>query len=228
MANLLQQFVSALRPSHNGKVIKEFANRFDLVYFGHVDHRYDDHAVVRGVTASAHHNDRHFAVGTIKGRDVSALERTNVLHFPGKPATECSWMIIQIDLKDGLELPHIFIDAFHHNELFYANLFVNFANFQSAQSLFVGHDPLFNQHFKTYVPTDKFDEAAQLLSAEITTTLAHHFTKFDYEIEDDVVYVYCSNQRFTEKDLESMAQVGVWLAEKIEARAATIDTPQPA
>ncbi|HEX6462728.1 MAG TPA: hypothetical protein VFZ58_05700 [Candidatus Saccharimonadales bacterium] len=223
-ANLLKKWGALLRPSLSKRAIKAFAKRFDLVYFGHIDHRYDEHAVIRGVTASAHHIDNHFAVGTLKGRDMSVLERTNTLRFPGKPASEYTWIILQIDLSDGLELPHIFIDAFHHDELFYANLFVNFANFQLAQSLFVHHDPLFHQHFKVYVPTDKFDDVAALFDNETTSMLAHHFTKFDYEIEDNILYVYASNQYATERDIEQMARIGLWLANKLEAQASHLQS----
>lgn len=223
----IKLWLSALQKSHNGAAIRSFAKHFDLVYFGHIDHRYDDHAVVRGVTASSHHIDRHFAVGSMKGRDVSILERTNTLHFPNKPESDWSWIIMQVDLKDALELPHIFIDAFHHNEVFYANLFVNFSNFQAAQSLFVRHDPLFNQRFKVYVPTDKFDDAAILFNEEITAMMSHHFHKFDYEVEDDVLYIYASNQHISVRDLAQMARIGAWLAERLEARAALIDKPRP-
>jgi len=228
MVTFLQKWVAALRPSPNGRAIKVFAKQFDLVYFGRIDHRYDDHAVIRGVTASSHHIDNHFAVGTLKGRDMSVLERTNTLRFPGKPPSDYKWVILQLDLKEELELPHIFIDAFHHSEQFYAHLFVNFANFQSAQSLFVNHDQLFNQQFKVYIPNDKFDDAAALLDVEATNMLAYHFTKFDYEIEDNVLYVYSSNQHVTERELEQMARIGLWLADKLEARARTIDSLQPA
>ncbi|MGH7930399.1 MAG: hypothetical protein ACREQV_21720, partial [Candidatus Binatia bacterium] len=69
---LLSRLVQA---GSNGRAIRRFIKRFDLVYFGKVDHRYDEHAVLRGVTASAQHIDRHFAVGNIKGRDISILER---------------------------------------------------------------------------------------------------------------------------------------------------------
>ncbi len=228
VADLVKKWATALQPSPSGRVIKTFARRFDLVYFGRIDHRYDDHAVVRGVTASAHHTDNHFVVGTLKGRDMSVLERTNTIHFPGKSESEYTWVILQIDLKETLELPHIFIDAFHHNEQFYANLFVNFANFQAAQRLFMQHDPLFNQKFKVYVPTDKFDDVGALIDAETTAMLAYHFTKFDYEIEDNVLYVYASNQHIAERDLEQMARIGLWLADKLEVQAKFIGSLRPA
>ncbi len=206
----------------NGAAIKQFIKRFDLVYFGKVDHRYDDHAVVRGVTASAQHIDKHFAVGNIKGRDVSILERTNTLHFPNKPSQEYNWVIVQVDLKEGLELPHIFIDAHHHDEVFYANLFVNFSNFQKAHSLFVNDDPLFNERFNTYTPFDKFDDSSRILQPEVTSMLAHHFAQFDYEMQEDMLYIYCSNQKITEKEIERMARIGLWLADAVEKNAVVL------
>lgn len=202
--------------NNSGQAIRKFIKRFDLVYFGHVDHRYDEHAVVRGVTASARHVDRHFAVGNIKGRDISILERTNTLFFPGKGEQHYTWIIVQVDLKVGMEIPHIFIDAHHHDEIFYANLFVNFSNFHNAQSLFTNHDPMFNKRFKTYTPKDKLDDVRHVMTTEITGMLAHHFIHFDYEIQNDTLYIYNSNAEVHEHDIERMARIGLWLAERLE------------
>lgn len=211
----LSQLVQA---GGNGQAIRKFIKRFDLVYFGKVDHRYDEHAVVRGVTASSRHVDHHFAVGNIKGRDVSILERTNTLRFPNKGDQDYMWVIVQVDLKTPGDIPHTFIDAHHHDEVFYANLFVNFANFHGAQSLFVSHDPLFNQKFKVYTPSDRLDDLAKVMTTDVTSMLAHHFTSFDYELQSDVIYVYSSNQLMHERDVEKMARVGLWLANKIESQ----------
>lgn len=210
---LLSQLVQA---GSNGQAIRRFIKRFDLVYFGKVDHRYDEHAVLRGVTASAQHIDRHFAVGNIKGRDVSILERENELRFPEKGSRKYTWVIIQVDLKKPCDIPHMFIDAHHHDEVFYANLFINFSNFHGASSLFGSHDALFNQKFKLYAPSDKFDDVSRVMNTEITSMLAHHFPKFDYEIQHDMLYVYSSNQIVGERDVERMARVGLWLAEHLE------------
>lgn len=208
--------VPVIQASHSGHAIKQFIKRFDLVYFGKVDHRYDEHAVVRGVTASAKHTDKHFAVGNIKGRDVSILERSNTLFFPGKGEQTYTWVIVQIDLKHTCDIPHIFIDAHHHDEVFYANLFINFANFHNAQGMFINHDPAFNDRFKLYTPSDRLDDATKVISPEMTSMLAHHFSKFDYELQSDTIYVYCSNQSIGEKDIERMARIGLWLAGKLE------------
>lgn len=210
--------VPAVQISQNGHAIKQFIKRFDLVYFGRVDHRYDEHAVVRGVTASAKHSDKHFAVGNIKGRDVSILERTNTLFFPGKGEQSYTWVIVQVDLKRRYDIPHIFIDAHHHDEVFYANLFINFANFHNAQSVFINHDSAFTERFKLYAPSDRFDDLPHAITPEMTSMMAHHFSKFDYELQSETIYVYSSNQSISERDIERMARIGLWLADKLEHR----------
>lgn len=209
-------FVGSLLPTSAGQAIRQFAKRFGLVYFGKVDHRYDEHAVVRGITASSTHSDRHFAVGVIKGWDVSILERSNVLRFPNKPDETYTWVIIQVDLKDVRDVPHIFLDAHHHDEVFYANLFMKFANFKNASSAFGGHDALFAERFKAYAPTDMIDELEKFFTPEVTEMLAHHFSQFDYEVQNDTIYVYCNSTTIRERDIERMARVGLWLAENLE------------
>jgi len=202
--------------SSTGRAISQFAKRHKLVYFGKVDHRYDEHAIVRGVTASAGHTDRHFAVGSIKGRDLSVLERTNTMSLPGAAATSYSWVIMQVDLRQSADVPHIFLDAYHYDEVFYSHLFMKFANLKSAASIFADHDPLFLQRFKAYAPADVIDELECYLTADISSMLAHHYYQFDYEIQGSAIYIYCNKEVVTFHDLEHMSQSGLWLAEQLE------------
>ena len=46
--------------------------------------------------------------------------------------------------------------------------------------------------------------------------LAHHFIQFDYELQNDTLYVYSSNPVTQEHDIERMARIGLWLAETLE------------
>ena len=103
-------------------VYKEICERYDLVYFGSVNQHEDEHEMVRGVTLSTTHHDQHYCVGSVQGRDVTLLKRTDSIAFPNKPAKTYSWHILQVDLRN-MALPHTLLDAHHHDEDFYTHLF---------------------------------------------------------------------------------------------------------
>ncbi len=198
------------------RAVKHWAQKFDLVYFGRVNQREDDHELVRGITLSAEHKDDHYTVGSFRNHDFIFVERQNILKFPGKQPQAYRWLLLQVDLKRS-NVPHIFIDANHHEEVFYANLFVKFSHFENAAHIFARH-PFFTKHFKVFAQPETFDEVAELLNNEVTAMLAHHFRQFDYELYDDRLVVYASNSVVRPALLQEMMRVGMWLAEHLNGR----------
>jgi len=198
------------------KVIKRFAHKFGLVYFGYVNQREDEHELIRGITVSATHVDRHFCVGEFKNHDISLVERRNTLVYPEQPPSHYTWLIMQVDLKRG-GLPQVFIDGNHHDETFYMTLFMRFANMSNASTIFAPVNPLFARTFGVFAPADKFDEIEAMLSGDIAAMLAHHFKQFDYEIDRDRVLVYAENPTaVTPHLLQEMLRVGTWLAGQLD------------
>jgi hypothetical protein len=197
------------------KVIKQFARKFGLVYFGSVNQREDEHELIRGITVSASHVDKHFCVGDYEGHDISLVERHNTLLFPEQLPQRYHWLIMQFDLhRDGL--PHVFIDGNHHAEEFYTTLFMKFANMNNANTIFTPENPLFGKTFKVFAPADKFDETEAMLSGERAAMLAHHFKQFDYEIDGDRLLVYAEDPTISSHTLHEMLRVGQWLATELD------------
>jgi hypothetical protein len=212
--SLIHRLLKGDSSSHSA--VRNFIKRFDLVYFDNIGHLYNDHAVIRGVTASTKHMDSSFATGNIKGRDISILERASSFIHTGKHEEKYNWIIVQVDLKRTLDIPPTFIDSYRYGEIFYNNLLFTYSNLKNAQSLFMAHDPLFNKKFKTFTPSDRFDDLNHVLTSEITSMLAHHFPQFDYELQNDVIYVYNARPAPQEHDIELMARIGLWLADALE------------
>jgi hypothetical protein len=215
LMQMLARPLSIGREMATKKIIKQFARTFNLVYFGHVNQREDEHELIRGITVSATHVDTHFCVGDFKGHDISLVERRNALIYSEQPPVHYHWMIMQFDLKrDGL--PHIFIDGNHHDEGFYTTLFMRFANMSNANSIFVANSPLFARTFRVFAPADKFDEVEATLSGDVAAMVSHHFKQFDYEIDGDRVLIYAENPIITSHLLHEMLRVGRWLAEQLD------------
>lgn len=198
------------------RVVKQWAQKFDLVYFGKVDQQEDDYELVRGITLSAEHKDDHYTVGNFRNHDLTLVERQNILTYPGKPPQAYRWLLLQIDLqRDGL--PHIFIDANHHEEVFYANLFVKFSEFDNMTPVFQQADAFFAKHFKVFAPPERFDDTRRILNPDVMAMLAHHFKQFDYELQGDRLVIYASNSVVTLALLQEMMRVGFWLADHLNS-----------
>jgi hypothetical protein len=215
LMQLVTRPLSVGRELATKKIIKQFARKFGLVYFGYVNQREDEHELIRGITVSANHLDTHFCVGDFKGHDISLVERRNTLTYPEQPPQHYRWAIMQIDLKRE-DLPHVFIDGNHHDEAFYMTLFMKFANMSNASMLFTQQNPLFAKTFKVFAPADKFDDLEALMSGDIAAMLAHHFKQFDYEIDGDRLLVYAENPVITSHLLHEMLRVGQWLADELD------------
>jgi hypothetical protein len=214
----LKSNLGSARKMATKKVIARFADKHGLVYFGHVDQHEDEHRLVRGATVSAKHIDSHYCVGTIQNYDVIVVYRTDTLEFPNKPAKNYSWLIMQFDLHSGNgQRSHVFLDAHHYDETFYAHLFTKFNRLHKvAPAVFEGHDKLFTEGFDIYAQSDQNWLLEKLLTTDVTATLGHHFRGFDFEITHEHLFVYSSNNLVTPGLLEHMTRGGLWLAGHID------------
>lgn len=218
MKRLVAHPLSIGRELATKRIIRQFARKFDLVYFGGVDSREEDYELIRGATLSTSHVDGHYCVGHYKNHDISLVERRNTMnHSTHQPPMHVDrWLIMQVDLRRREGLPHVFVDATQYDNAFYDRLRLRVANLSYAGSLFVGHDPLFAQSFRVFAPIDRFDDTAELLNPAVTSMLAHHFSQFDYEIGEDRILVYAYNPMVSLHLLHEMLRVGSWLAMQLD------------
>lgn len=204
------------------QAFKDVCETHSMVYFGSVDQQHDEHELVRGVTLSPSHHDAHYCVGSINGYDVILCERTDSVVFPGKPTRDYRWNILQVDLR-GVNLPHVLLDAGHHDETFYSQLFTKFIRLSKADSgVFAEHDQTFKARFTAYTPPDALDSLPLLFSTDTTSIIGHHFAHFDYECFQDRLIIYAPNRLATAQTLENMIKAGLWLANELENNARII------
>jgi hypothetical protein len=191
----------------------QFAEKTGLVYFGYVDQRSDEHRLVRGLTVSASHRDNHYCIGSFKGYDIALVERTDVLHFPGKAPRSQDWIIMALDLHTQVDLPHVFIGLHTHSETFYAQLFTKFASLTKAPlGSFTYHNPDFVNRYAVYTEPSKIPQVEQLFSSETAKMMTDQFGGLTIEVFDDCLYIYAWHQRPSISLLTRMLQNGIWLA----------------
>lgn len=213
----LRHRLSVLNDAATKRVVKQFSAKFGLVYFGHVDAQEDDHQLVRGLTVSTTHIDNHYTVGTVQGHDLILVQRRNTIHFPGKPPVAHKWLILEIDLERQ-HLPHIFLDAHHHSETFYAELFVKVPHFEEMHEHFAHADPQFASKYKVFTLPNQLPEAMHVLQPALTAVILQYFNQFNFEVIDDRLYVYANPNVVTLALLQEMLRAGVWFADALNGK----------
>jgi hypothetical protein len=201
-------------------VFMQFAEKIGLVYFGYVDQRNDEHRLVRGLTVSASHRDNHYCIGSFKGYDVTLVERTDTIHFPGKSPRTQDWIIMVFDLHTTVDLPHVFVGLHTHSDTFYAQLFIKFATLAKVPlGTFSSYAPGFIDRYAIYTDPAQTVVTERLFDDNIAKAMVDHFGGLTAEIADGCLYIYASHQRPTISMLTKMLQNGVWLAQSLDARS---------
>lgn len=209
------------------QVITRFANKFGFVYFGHVDQHDDEHHIISGLTVSSSHQDEHYSVGSFDGYDVSLVDRYDIVDEPGKSLRTHRWIIFEIDLHNGKDIPHVFLGAHTHKDSSYAKLFTSVPSLQSVPlGTFESHSNEFINRYSLFASATQFIEVERLFTAEVTRTIAAHFWPLAVEVYRGSLFVYSDNQAVSSSLLETMLKNGLWLAQQLDQRSYPTDTDQ--
>lgn len=207
--------LKAAKAVADGKVMRNFAHQFGLVYFGNVQQG-DEHQLVRGVTLAVDHKDKHFMVGNYKGYDFTVLQRTVTLGFPGQPAKHCRWIIMQADLQQVV-LPHILVAYGHQDRLFFDTVAIKHANFQQIIPSAIENDHEFLHNFRVFSAAEAIDSVSDILHPPLRATIREYFRHFDIEIQGDQVIVYTMATLITPSLLQEMLREVLWLAQQFDS-----------
>jgi hypothetical protein len=199
--------------------IVHFSEKVGLVYFGSVDQHSDDHRIVRGLTASANHQDEHYAVGTYEDYDVSIVNRMDTTEDSTGRLRTHSWLILEINLKYGADLPHIFMGMHEHKDSPYSKLFITHPSMQRVPiGTFEPYAQEFTARYSLYAHASHFIQVERYFNANITKVIAAHFWPLSVEINEGSLYLYADNQPVTIRLLDAMLKNGLWLAKQLDAQ----------
>lgn len=204
-----------MRTLSRARLFHDACERYGLVYFGTVEQS-DGHEMVRGLTVSTRAVDRHYCVGSVEGYEVILLERTDQLYFPYKKPESYRWTILQVDLERS-HLPHVFLDAHHHQSVFYDAFSAKYPRMTKHDShLFSDHDSRFSHAFTAHCAVQDIPRMFAYLTHDVTATLGHHFSHYDFELQDDKLIIYSSQQVPSKAVIDNLVRAGIWLAREIE------------
>jgi len=215
---------SLLLQRANKRAIMAFAESVGFVYFGFVDQKSDEYQLIRGLTLSPRHHDRHYCIGSAFNYDVALVQRTDTLQAPRHTSGQShTWLIMQFDLHTTRDLPHVFLGLHTHSEAFYETLFAKFRTLQRAPlGTFGMYDQAFTDRYGVYTTPTESLTVERLLDPEVTKVIAERFGTLTIEISEGSLYLYSEHVHITKSLLEIMLQNGVWLAKHIDERAALI------
>lgn len=222
----IQQPLQAAEALVEKKLMRDFAHKFGLVYFGTMNARQDEYEMVRGVTLSTDHQDKHFIIGNYRGYDVTLLQRSVKMSHPHHGSRHYKWSVVQIDLKRR-RVPHMLITTSAHDRIFFDNLQIKLANFQQVNPNLLANKQ-FAHRFEVFAVTEGLDELPTVITDDLMSALAHYFRNFDVELFDDQVIVYTSQPRVTNILLQEMLREGLWIAEHLDNtdNHAVVDQPK--
>lgn len=209
------------------QAIMRFASKIGFVYFGHVDQHDDEHHIIRGLTVSSSHQDEHYSVGSFEGYDVSIVDRYDILDRPKQPMATHRWLIFEIDLHNGKNIPHIFMGAHNHTDSAYAKLFTSVPSLQPVPlGTFGSHSAEFSQRYSLFASATQFIEVERLFTVDVTRTIAAHFWPLAIEVIDGSLFIYSDNQTLSAGLLDTMLKNGLWLAQQLDEHSYQTETVQ--
>jgi hypothetical protein len=204
-------------PSRNSarREFGQIANEYDLVYFGSVDPSVDtDYKMVKGLTASPQVRDDNYTTGNVYDYEVAFLQRSRMVRMMSGRKQTRAWTILQVQLKTA-RLPHFLVDGRRRTEE-YGALLASTQRWREIGWQHVAGDANFPRTFATYARPLDVATIAAILTPEVQTMLAAHFSQFDYEFEDDKLIIYATNHAIDLQTLDHMLRVGLWLARYLD------------
>lgn len=202
-----------------GRILKAFANKLGLVYFGSVDQHFDEHEVIRGLTVSTTHKDDHYAVGSFDGYDISIVDRFDVVLDRKGDSAEHSWIIMQLTL-DTPNLTHVFLKPIGHASDAYVKFFNAYGHLKPINDEFINnHSHDFHSRYEIYAASTNALEIEKFLTPFVTQTIAASLWPHAIELFEGKLYVYTTGVEITSTLLETCVQSALWLAgalDKIE------------
>lgn len=205
----------ALETRRRGKALRRFADKIGLLYFGSVDHRHDEHDVIRGLTVSTSHRDAHYANGSFDGYDVAIVDRYDTAGL-GKRAVRHNWCIVQVTLRSTQNIPDIFLLPTHTTAKFHHS-FTGLRHIQPIHELVHNpYTPELLQRYHILAHVNKAQEVNQIISPALGNVLAVRFWPHAIEIRGGKLFVYITEHRLSETVLGSAVESALWLADSID------------
>lgn len=200
-----------------GSVLKNFAKHLGLVYFGDVDQHVDDHEVIRGLTGSLTHKDEHYAVGSYDGYDIAMVDRLDQITDASGESQAAQWLILEVRLLQSNNLPHLFLQPSDGKEYLYKRTLDALRHLQPINSLLdSGHSDEFHRRYQVFAAATHNTLVEEYFTPQVTQTIGIRFWPVAIEVFENKLYFYLTEPTLSQKQLESLLDSALWLAQTID------------
>lgn len=218
---VLRKFSPTLQ--QRGKVVRRFADKVGLVYFGDIDQHDDDYSPIRGFTSSITHSDVHYAVGTYNGFDIRLVDRFDLIRNVNRRDHEQLWTILEIDLELP-HSPHLFLVPTGHEASEYSRLFSTYPHLQPLNTMiFQNRSNEIHGRFQILSKPSHAATIEALLPSPTVVGIAAKFWPHGIELHNGKLYLYITEHRLSEAALEVSLASLLWLGEVFDEELAKID-----
>jgi hypothetical protein len=199
------------------RLIRQFADKTGLLYFGYVNQHSDEHRIIRGLTVSQTHHDDHFCVGTYDGYDVSVVDRQDMTINGKNSMIDHKWILVEIQLQTKEDIPHFILEAQTSKNHLHKSLF-EYLNYLKPVTLgaFESYPSEFLSRYTIHTSPSHAIEIQRLIPASTARTIGAHFWPLSVEVTDKSVIVYSYRETVTSHLLDMMLTDGIWIAKLID------------
>jgi hypothetical protein len=202
------------------RIIRQFAEKTGLIYFGSVDQHNDEHRVIRGITVSSSHKDTDYSVGTHEDYDVSLVSRQDLTESIDGSQLSHDWTLLEIQLKTTIEIPRILIQAITHTSALHTPLITGVTFLKPIKlGTFEDYPNEFLNRYAVYSSPSHAIEMQRLFPSAIARVIGAHFWPLSIEIFEQSVVIYSYKENVTTHILNMMLSDGLWIAKQIDASA---------
>lgn len=205
------------KPSkHDRPIFGKLASQYNLTYFGTVaPEEYDDHNLVRGLTASPEQVDDNYTSGKIAGFDVIVLQRSHDIFDVKKGRKPQTWSMVQLDLGN-VSLPRAFIGGKNKSDQYGSTLASYLRMYEiDPSSLTNPSIKQFGDAFAVYASASDMVTLRKILSPLVQNMLSAHFSACDFELFDNKLIAYTTERPLKLTTIDKLLRISVWLARQI-------------
>lgn len=193
-------------------ILKHIASHYGFISFGRVDQFSDEHHVVRGISASSHHDDVNYLVGSYDGQDIILVDRIDFHAEQKKPVLK-RWLIAEVPLPHPTDIPHFYLVPKHHEHGLTASLSLD----RSIET--VSFPPTYSsefaQRYSVLVTPGKTLELFSFLTPRLTQLVSVHFWPLFIEVSHNTLYVYSSHHSLSYHEVEVLIKNSTWFAQAL-------------
>lgn len=201
---------------HVRSTFTKLANERNLTYYGTITEsgRFAYQPVL-GITASPDQHDNNYTSGAVSGYNIQLLQRSHDVYLTNGRLLARTWTIVAVNLKTD-ELPRMLISG-RNQPNDGTTVLANYLNMYEINPILIDNATKeFAQKFAVFAKPRDLPEAQPFFTPEFQHTMAQYCLDFDFETDNNIIYVYSTKQPLRLVDLDRQLRAAIWFATHVD------------